>query len=240
MTEQHYDIFFTGKLVEGVDQNKAIENAAKLFKLAIEEASKLFSGKPQLLKRRVNKAEALKYKAALHQAGLLTVFKLSTTPDKPPTNTNISKPTVAQKTEASLTLAPAGSDVLKENERRVYPTVNIDTSAIKLRSPFLDPEINRAPPPPAPPSTSHLKIAELGATLQTHTDNLVLTPTINTHNLSLAPTGSLIETLKTQTTTLNPDIHSLSLTPLGSESLPPSKLTVTPPDVSHLSLAKEE
>lgn len=237
MTELRYDIFFTGKLVEGTHQSKAIENAAKLFKLSTEDAGKLFTGKPQLLKRRVDKTDALKYKAALHQAGLLTAFKPSN--DEPAITR---KSATNQPVEASLSLAPAGSDVLREDERRVFTSVDIDTSAIQLRSPFLAPEETYSPPPPEPPNTSHLKLTEVNASLDIATNSPPPKTTIDTNKLSLAPAGAVIETLKTATTPLNPDISSIKLSPLDAGLLtdPAPKAGISPPDISHLSIVKEQ
>ncbi|MFB3079391.1 MAG: hypothetical protein ACE1Y4_15450, partial [Lysobacterales bacterium] len=73
--EQLYDIYFAGQLVEDFDEVTVRENLVKLFKTNDVALQKLFSGKPQPIKRGVDKAGAIKYKAAMAKAGAVAVVK---------------------------------------------------------------------------------------------------------------------------------------------------------------------
>ena len=79
MDEPRYDVFFTGKLLEGVSTEQAQQRLAALFKTEVANVARLFNGKPQALKRNLSKAEALRYKSALHKAGLMIAFKAAET-----------------------------------------------------------------------------------------------------------------------------------------------------------------
>jgi len=68
---QLYDIYFAGQLVEEFDEAVVRENLAKLFKVNDVALEKLFSGKPQPIKRGVDKAGAIKYKTAMARAGAI-------------------------------------------------------------------------------------------------------------------------------------------------------------------------
>jgi len=70
-----YDLYITGKLVAGVTTEQARDDLAALFKTGADKVARYVTGQPALFKRGIDKAEAMKYKAALHQIGILVVFK---------------------------------------------------------------------------------------------------------------------------------------------------------------------
>ena len=79
--EQLYDIYFAGKLAEGFEEAQVRANLAKLFKLGDAGLDKLFSGKPQAIKRGVDKPGAVKYKTAMARAGAVAVVKAQPAPE---------------------------------------------------------------------------------------------------------------------------------------------------------------
>ncbi len=261
MDQPLYDIYFTGKLVEGIDTGTAQANFAKLFKMAPDNAAKLFNGKAQSLKRGVDKAEALKYKAALHKAGLLVAFKAhqpspSTTNDATtPEATNTSSPKVSPRQtstavnatstesttqQADWSLAAVGSDVLKEGERQQVPERDIDTSNIKMVSAFVDltPEPKAAPPAP---DTSHISVAAVGEDLLADKPEPPPPLPLDIDAITLAPPGTELEELHADLPPLNPYISALSLAEAGTDLLegqtnePPPP----PPKTDHISVAKD-
>ena len=70
-----YDLYITGKLVEGVSSTDARDDLARLFNTNADKVARYVSGQPALFKRGIDKAAAMKYKAALHQVGILVTFK---------------------------------------------------------------------------------------------------------------------------------------------------------------------
>jgi hypothetical protein len=73
--EPLYDIYFSGQLVEEFEAAEVRDNLVKLFKVNTVALEKLFSGKPQPIKRGVDKAGAIKYKTAMARAGAVAVIK---------------------------------------------------------------------------------------------------------------------------------------------------------------------
>ncbi len=70
-----YDILFAGQLVDGFDEGTTRSNMGKLFKANEATLDKLFSGKPYAIKRGVDKASAVKYKAVMQKAGAVALIK---------------------------------------------------------------------------------------------------------------------------------------------------------------------
>ena len=246
-----YDVYFTGKLTENVSVKPACQSVAILFKTEPDKIEHIFNGPTQLLKRNLTKEAALKYKAVLRKAGLSILFKLSADKSQPDPLTAVnslksaiqttaqakSNGTIPKDDKQALTIAPVGSDVLTLNERKVVVPRNIDTSGIKLNSPFLDQQ-----PEPKPnaqtPDTSHISIAEAGANMIAKPQPEPLRLDLNLDDISLSPLGALLEGLHNNLAELNPDISAISLAPVGSDILdqPPSKPESMAPDVSHISI----
>lgn len=253
MTEMLFDIFITGKLVNGVSPEIAQSNFARLFKTTPDKVSRYFSGEPLLFKRGIDKTAALKYKEALHQAGVLVSFmahKAANAPaaERPPVNsktTSVGSQNHREETSDSendegketFTLAPLGSDVLRREEKHEFVPVDIDTSAIKVTPAFVDIETAEKTAPP-PPDTAHLTIAATGEDLLLNKPTPTPPLTLNLSAISLAPPGSNLDEIPTDTAPLNPDTSALSLAPPGADLLEGQEKPAPPPapDTSQLSI----
>ena len=243
MTQELYDIYFTGQLVEGTTTETAIANMAKLFKKPAEDIAKLFNGKPQLLKRGADKTAALKYKAALHQAGILVAFRAhqdSVNADpiaQSAPSTAATSPADQAKDNQDWSLAPAGSDLLKENERYHPTPLTVDTSAIKMVSSFMEipAEIKIAPPAP---NTNHLSIAATGEDLLIDKPVAIAAPNIDIEDITLAPAGAEIDHIQHNLPPLQPNIDGITIAEPGADILEGIiKAPVPPaPNTDHLAL----
>ena len=110
-----------------------------------------------------------------------------------------------------MSVAPAGSDVLREDEREQQEQVDIDTSAIRMASGSEEVETPRVDVPPAP-DTSHLSMGEVGED---------------------------IPNLDEEVEIVEPDISGIDLAPEGSDMLEEKdrhKDEVEAPNTDHLSL----
>ncbi|ARN75381.1 hypothetical protein [Oceanicoccus sagamiensis] len=263
MDQPLFDIIFTGQLVEGTDTDSAKSNLATLFKTSADNVEKIFNGKPQALKRGVDKAQALKYKAALHKAGLLVAFKAHQAaseapaakpqapeqsqyqpPQQAPQHPSQQAETAAapaQKAEDDWSLAPAGSDLLKDNERQQSPEVAVDTSNIKMVSAFMEPEPEVKAVPPAP-DTRHLSAAAVGEDLLTEKPEAPPPLPLNLDNISLAPAGTELEQLQDQRPPLDPDISGISIAEAGADLLEGQVKPPPPPapNTDHMSVAGDK
>jgi len=113
--------------------------------------------------------------------------------------------------QAAMNLAPAGTEVLRENERPEPVTREVDTSGLEVDAAAQ--RLSEEPPPPPPtPDTSHI---DMGAV------------------------GELIPTLPSQQQPLSPDTDAIDLAPEGtdfSDCAPPAA-EAPPLDLSDMGLA---
>ncbi|MCR8923294.1 hypothetical protein NO559_10950 [Dasania sp. GY-MA-18] len=238
-----YDVYFTGKLVDEVTPEQAQQAVAKLFKTQPAKISHLFNGQTHVLKRGLDKESALKYKSALRKAGLSILFKMSadsaTNPASQASRAAATPPPASSTASASseLSVAAVGSDVLAAHEKRQFVPADIDTSNIKLSSPFLE-NFDQATPPPPAPDTSHISVAEVGADIS-EPKHPAPPLALDIDDITLAPPGALLEELHEELPELNPDTSSISLAPAGADLLEGQTKPAAPaaPDTSHIKLA---
>lgn len=242
-----YDVYLTGKLADGVGADAAALRLSALFKSSTEQMAGMLNGKPQLLKRGVDKNTALKYREALQKAGVEVAFKAQTVvvePARPQTVAAKSPPVAAVPATApaaeGFDLAPAGSDLLRPHERRpdVAAAVAIDHLSLAPVGPFPVAATSAATPAP---DIAHLSVAAAGTELLSAEEREqppVAAPDIS--ELTIAAVGATLETLRDERPALHPDISQLSLAPAGTELLSPeqrAKIPVPAPDTDHIKLA---
>jgi hypothetical protein len=241
-----YDIYSTGKLVEGANPAETRAALARLFKTSEDKIAHLMAGKPQLIKRRIEKAEALRYKATLHQAGLLIGIKISETAANTATQSTAESVSTSQApaestgndiktspaTETaqphySFSLATTGSDLLHANEKTPFEKRDIDTSGLKLAPTFFMAEtVDEVPV--ATPDTSHLILAEVGSILgNTEEKPPVAAPDVS--HISVAEVGASLDEIKPNVIPLNPDTSNLSLAETGVDLVPAEYRKPAPP-----------
>ena len=145
MSDQQFDVFFRGDIVAGQAVVEVKERLAGLFKLEAAQVEQLFSGRPTAIRRNLDEASARKYEQALLKIGALAELRpakveetpavqavaetsAAGSPDEPPAEPT-AKPA---NTDGGLSLAPAGSDVLRPDERANVEATEIDVSALAL------------------------------------------------------------------------------------------------------------
>ena len=234
----HFNVLFAGQLLDGHEFQAVREKLATLFNADAATLDKLFSGKPQIIKRDCDEATAAKYQAAMARAGAAAILQpaetvreltaaekiaaLAATPDNAPASESTgsavnSAPAAASSAPAEpadgIVLAPPETAVLQEHERAVPQAVDIDTSALSIDEQAE--RLSEAPPqPPSAPDTSHLAMGEV---------------------------GDDIPNLPSDTTPLNPDIDGISLTEAGTDFSDCNKPPAQAPnlDLSGLDVAPE-
>lgn len=250
-----YDIYLTGKLAEDVSPALAAQRLAALFKSTPEAMAGLITGKAQLLKRGVDKNTAVKYRDTLQNAGCEVAFKAQATitaasekpaavsekpavPQPIPASPASPQP-VAIKPDSGLQLAPAGEDLLRADERQIVAAVVVETDNLSLAP--VGPLPVAAAVPTAIPDISHLSLAATGGNLVAESERAAPPAIVpDTSDLSVAEIGAPIETLKTETAPLHPDISGLQLAPVGSDVLTPEQRKhpqPPPPKTDHITLA---
>lgn len=228
-----FDVLYAGQLLEGRDASTVRLNLGRLFKADEATLDKLFSGKPQILKRDADEATARKYQQALATAGAHALLRPCA--DSAPVP---APPPAADVPRTGLALAPPGSDVLAPEERApaIAPSINapdLDVAAAGER--LAEP----APPAPPAPDTSHLGLGEAGEDIPglPGPAAVAVTPSAS---LALEPEGSdLSDCAPPPAAPPDVDLSHLELAAVGADVLEEQyrkRDTTTPPDTSRLSL----
>ncbi|MDX1341134.1 MAG: hypothetical protein R3227_02230 [Reinekea sp.] len=228
MAEQQYDLLFSGQCLEGhyVDFVKA--DLQTLFKASQDYIDGLFSGQEQIIKRKVDKATAIKFQQAFKKAGAKLTVKIHN-PSAQPT-TPIVKAAAAPDTKSVPNRpvqpqAPTGIPAQLGTTTAVAPGENADDliehHQPDIKAPATVPSWDVSAPGavlggetpfvPANIDTSDLSVAAPGADLIIHSGFEEPTPVINTDAISLADPGATIDTLDDHQAPVRVDISHLSL-----------------------------
>ena len=258
MSEQLFDIYFRGEILDGFTVSQCHQNIAQLFKASPEKVQLLFSGKVVALKKGLDKPTALKFQQALKNAGVKIYIKQAqadasaqadtsaqaapqapqarTAPQESPVVAKENPTTTNHDADDSLILLPPGSDVLTEDEREHIEIPDIDTSNIHLSSAF-DAPAETPKPAPAAPDVSHITAAAVGADILEGVEKAATKPAPDTSHIHLGQVGEDLLPEKEDVVVSAPDTSSIKLAEVGADMDPSEKKTPPPaPDTSHIKL----
>jgi len=244
MADVTYAIVFTGEIVEGFQIISVKAHLAKMLKATPDKMQMLFSGKPIVLKRTADKAEAAKYGSALKKVGADVRVKIikadpaaipkAKTAAAPETSAAPAIPAVPD--TSSLSLAPNVGNIVEPAPPT--PHLDLDLSGISLfendGSPLVEPKAEVK----LDIDLSSLSVADNDGSPLVEPKAEV--PKVDAPDFGLDEPGALLETLKEEVEELHPDISGISLAFPGSEILSPEEKDHTPPpkapDTSKLSV----
>ncbi len=250
-----YNIFFAGEVLEGHERAEVRARLAKLFNAGEATLEKLFSGKPQLVKRECDKATALKYKQAMEKAGARPVIKAVSASQaadaaapRQAAGSGASQPPAAEKklsmAERIAALAEAPDITYSKPEPEAPPT------------PEVDPETGLS----LAPAGTHLLSAEerlqaVVAGVEIDVSNLATEgnydrlsnepppapPAPDTTHLDMGAVGETIPTLPSNVTPITPDTDGINLSPAGTDFSDCSAVDEEFPelDLTHMAVAPE-
>lgn len=66
-----YQLVFRGECTQGTDQAQARANAKALFKASVDQVERMFSGRPVVIRNRLQQEQAEKYQAVLARHGMV-------------------------------------------------------------------------------------------------------------------------------------------------------------------------
>jgi len=69
MSDQLFEVAFSGQIIEGADLEEVKSRVGKMFNADDAKLAQLFSGKRIVIKKNIDQATAAKYKTALNRAG---------------------------------------------------------------------------------------------------------------------------------------------------------------------------
>ena len=236
MADPRYDIYFRGEILPGADEARVKTAIAKIFKADAAKLALLFSGKVNTIKKSVDKATAAKYQQAFKQAGAKAVITLakvtqaqasvvaldatvgSTKTEKTKaesSDTESSNPESSgiesqPSAEGSWDILPTGSDLLKPNERRNIPDAEVDTSAIKILSPFAEIEVAEKVVPPAP-DTTHISVANVGEDMNPERSEPTPDLDLDLSAFTVAEAGAILVDKKEKKVPAAPDTNHIKL-----------------------------
>lgn len=153
MPAQTYDIFFSGRILEGASHDEVKARIGKLFNTGGNQLEQLFSGKPIKVKNGVDQETAIKYRVAFRDAGALVEIRNAGSP-QPHSSQNVENRETGDK---GMVLLPANTGSLIDCAPRVEAAPIPDISNLLLASPgsILD---ETPPPPQADIDTSQFQL----------------------------------------------------------------------------------
>lgn len=162
-SEARFNVYFAGQCLDGFGEAAVREALGKLFKADAATLERLFSGSRQLIKRDCDRDTALTYQQAMKRVGARPVI---TPAGDAQTSAPAGQPAAGA---AAIHLAPAGSDVLRPEERLQQEPVNIDTDHLSAQpvGERLSPEQHVAPAVAAP----DFEVAAPGTSIQPPPEN---------------------------------------------------------------------
>ncbi|MES9906213.1 MAG: hypothetical protein ABW168_26475 [Sedimenticola sp.] len=137
MPEPLYDLFYSGKLMEGLDAEEVRGNLARMFKADEAMLNRLFSGTPVRVKGGIDQETAIKYRVAFRDAGALVDIR-------PCTGTAVEKQPLPSET-GEMSLLPPHTGTLADCAVEKEPADIPDTSRITLAP--TGSELDMTPPP---------------------------------------------------------------------------------------------
>jgi hypothetical protein len=213
MSDPKYDIYFRGEILPEADEAEVRAAIAKIFKADNAKLAQLFSGKVSTIKKSVDKATAAKYQQAFKKAGakvVITIAKVAAESSVVAPEAVKSEAVKPQVIEGSWDVLPTGNDLLKPDERRNIPDVDIDTSAIKMVSPFAKVDVDEKIDLPAP-DTSHFSIADVGEDMNPNRIASLPDLELDLSEFSVAEVGAPLADKKHKNVPPAPDIKHIKL-----------------------------
>jgi hypothetical protein len=142
-----FRLVFRGELLEGQHPAVVRKRLGQALSLDDRRLERLFAGGGVVVRSDTDAKTAERLQALFRKAGAsLHVEPLEAAPQ-------------ARESER-LELLPAGSDVLREDERQPWSARDVDTSGLTLAERGADLGAEEPPAPPSAPDTSHLTLAD--------------------------------------------------------------------------------
>lgn len=187
MSNDLYEVAFSGGIADGADPVQVRANIGKMFKADDAKLNQLFSGSRVVIKKNIDQQTAMKYQAAMNKAGAICEVKqLSGTPPAATASVAVKTPapvapksrpkavasgdilpapdtdplhiTGDQISDLAASLAPVGSDV--QDAKPDIPEPALDIAGLSMAPPGADLEQVKNKVEPPPPDTSGLSLVD--------------------------------------------------------------------------------
>jgi hypothetical protein len=247
MSDDIYDVYFSGAIIKDNDPAEVKRKIGAVFKLQGEKLDRLFSGKPIPIKKGVDMDRAIKFRVTFRDAGGLVDIVPAGNPPPAPKPAQPPRPAPqarvpaadAQQVSSELTLAEGPMEPAADSSADIPPIAVPDYDLSSTQG-F---DLSDCTPPVEPaeiPDISSLDMEKPGSTLNESPEPEPLA--IDTSALALDKPGvTLIEA----SPSVPPDIDTadLSMTPANQGSLEDCQTPVEAapiPNIDHLKMVKPE
>ncbi len=182
MSDERFDIYFRGDILDGFFIDFVKADMARLFKTEESRLAPFFTGRPHPVKLKVDKATAAKYQKALTEIGAKPVIVPAgqPVPEPEPAQTGESGRDTPEQAE-DWSILPPGSDI---GEHRDVTPVQVDTSALSVAEVGVTLVENPERPEPVSVDISGLSVGQVGERL-VEEDNTPPPPAPDTSHLKL-------------------------------------------------------
>ena len=231
MSDELFDIFFSGKVLNPEETDLVKQKIAKLFNADDALIAKLFSGKPAKIKKAVDMDTAIKYRVKFREMGAVVDIRPAKIADKP--KADISPPSTTE-TGTEAVQAPETPQAPEMPQATQAPVSELDAS-LAIPGSMID---DAVPPPPADIDTSHLSASDANfGSLEEFAEQVIPAPLPDVSGLDIdASSGPLDETpepppVEVDTSNLAIDAFSGNL----DDSVPPAPANI---DTSNLTASE--
>lgn len=221
MAEQHYDLFFSGQILDGFFEDFVKADLKVLFKTDDAYIDQLFSGQVRPIKKKVDKKTAVKFQRAFKQAGARLIVKQhaadaaagsapATKPSQPKSAQPRQQAAPAAVNAELVTTAVQGENddsLIEHHQPDIKPPEQIPQWSVSAPGAQLSEQTEQRV---AEIDTSDLTIAQPGADLSDETQAPPVAD-ITTDHLSVAPPGTELETLDDKAAPVQVDISHIKL-----------------------------
>ncbi len=212
MSTERFDIFFSGKIIEGQAEDEVRTKVGRIFKANEKQLERLFSGQTIKIKSGVDLDNAVKYRVAFRDAGALIDIKPAATDNAPATPQPQTSATQSPSAKDEVELLPPMTGSLIDCAAEVIPATigNIDNLDFGRQTGPLD---ETEPPPPANIDTHDLTLNSANSESMLDEKEPPPPANINTDDLALNPanTGSLEDCQQVVEPAKIPDISALEV-----------------------------
>lgn len=233
-----FNVVFAGQIVAGADPATVRANIAKLFKASDAMVEKLFSGQRIAVKKAVDQATAMKYRAVMKQAGAVAQVEPADAQGRPLAAAAAPAPAPAVAAPAAAVAAPPPAKAPTMAERIAA------MAAEQAKAEALKPKPDAPPPPADVQRVETWRLFPVGAVLSEIKP--VAAPRLpDIRNFGLAGLGSELLQPEERASlapppAVVPDLSSIKVAPRGSDLVKAEELPAKVPvavDISALSMA---
>lgn len=188
MSQNTFEVVFSGELSEGVTLEQVKSNVAALFKVEVAKVERLFSGATVSIKKGLDEASAKKYQVALMRAGAVCrVVNHAAAPAAPAASP--SPVSVAAPVQAAPEASDSSALGLQKSVVKAPPQGLGELSGVSVDAPGITLVEHQDLPVPQI-DTSGLSMDRTGAELVEHKE--VVAPQVDVSDLSMGEAGETL------------------------------------------------